>query len=90
MIKINIPSALRSYAGGDREAEFDVANIGMLIDAVVGAYPELQTHLIDAQGELLSFVNIFVNEDNIRDLAGRDTPLTDHDEVFIVPAMAGG
>ena len=90
MPRIKIPTAFRKHTDGQREIELAKSNVGELLAELIDRHPHLSTHLFDDQGQLLSFVNVFVNDENIRDLDGNETPVSDRDQVFLVPAMAGG
>ena len=89
-VKIMIPTALRQYAGDSDTVELDGGNVGDVLDQLGRSFPELSQHLFDADGNLRNFVNVFINDDNIRDRDGRDTALADGDELMIIPAIAGG
>lgn len=88
--KSKFPTAFRKHTDGDREVDITEGNVADLLNALAQKYPDLKTHLFDPDGSLLSFVNVFVNDTNIRDLDGGATKLSDSDQVFLVPAMAGG
>lgn len=90
MIKVRIPTPLRPLTKGQGEVEAKAANIAEMIDTLNSAHPGLKDRLCDDKGELRRFVNIYVNEEDIRFLKGKDTSLKDGDEVSIVPAIAGG
>lgn len=90
MIKVRIPTPLRPLTKGQGEVEATGASIEAMIDHLEGAHPGIKGRLCDEQGELRRFVNIYVNEEDIRFLKGKDTILKDGDEVSIVPAIAGG
>jgi molybdopterin synthase sulfur carrier subunit len=90
MIKVRIPTPLRPLTKGQGEVEAKAVNIADMIGTLDATYPGLKDRLCDAQGELRRFVNIYVNEEDIRFLKGKDTSLKDGDEVSIVPAIAGG
>jgi molybdopterin synthase sulfur carrier subunit len=85
-----IPQVLRSAVGGQKQVELDGATIRELVDALVAKYPSLRQQLLDEQGDLNRFVNVYVNGQDVRYLAGLDTPVTERDEVRLLPAMAGG
>ena len=89
MTKVNIPTAFRMHVDGQRQIESNEKTIGALLKELTRKHPALREHLLDGD-ELLSFVNVFVNDENIRDLSGNETKLDERDEVYIVPAMAGG
>ena len=90
MIKVRIPTPLRPMTGGKGEVEEKGGSIGELIENLNSSHPGLKERLCDEKGELRRFVNIYVNEEDIRFLTGKETPLKDGDEVSIVPAIAGG
>ena len=90
MIKVRIPTPLRPLTKGQGEVEVAAANIVDMIDTLNSAHPVIKARLCDDSGELRRFVNIYVNEEDIRFLKGKDTSLKAGDEVSIVPAIAGG
>jgi molybdopterin synthase sulfur carrier subunit len=90
MIKVRIPTPLRPLTKGQGEVESAAANIMDMIGSLDAAYPGLKSRLCDDKGDLRRFVNIYVNEEDIRFLNGKETSLKDGDEVSIVPAIAGG
>lgn len=90
MIKVRIPTPLRPLTKGQGEVEIAAASIVDLIDSLNAAHPGIKARLCDDSGELRRFVNIYVNEEDIRYLKGKDTSLKAGDEVSIVPAIAGG
>jgi len=90
MIKVRIPTPLRPLTKGEGEVEAKAGNISEMIETLNSAHPGLKDRLCDDTGELRRFVNIYVNEEDIRFLKGKDTSLKDGDEVSIVPAIAGG
>ncbi len=90
MIQVRIPTPLRKLTGGQGEVTAEASSIMGLIDALERAYPGLKDRLCDEAGELRRFVNIYINEDDIRFHQGAATPIKAGDEVSIVPAIAGG
>jgi molybdopterin synthase sulfur carrier subunit len=90
MIKVRIPTPLRPLTRGQGEVETKGANIAELIDQLNSSHPGMKDRLCDDKGEVRRFVNIYVNDEDIRFLKGKDTVLKDGDEVSIVPAIAGG
>lgn len=90
MIKVRIPTPLRPLTRGQGEVEAKASSIAEMIDNLNVTHPGLKDRLCDEKGELRRFVNIYVNEEDIRFLKGKDTSLKDGDEVSIVPAIAGG
>jgi molybdopterin synthase sulfur carrier subunit len=90
MIKVRIPTPLRPLTKGQGEVETNAASVLEMIETLNNAHPGIKDRLCDETGELRRFVNIYVNEEDIRFLKGKDTSLKDGDEVSIVPAIAGG
>ncbi|MDX2033672.1 MAG: molybdopterin-synthase adenylyltransferase MoeB [Blastocatellia bacterium] len=90
MPKIAIPTALRQYAGGAVAVEVEGATIGEGLASLTAQHPELKKHLYDASGKLRSFVNVYVNDEDIRHQQQESTAIRDSDEISIIPAIAGG
>ncbi len=90
MITVRIPTPLRTLTKGQGEVQAAAGTVAEMIDTLNGAHPGIKDRLCDDKGELRRFVNIYVNEEDIRFLSGKDTTLKDGDEVSIVPAIAGG
>jgi len=90
MPSIRIPTPLRVYAGGQSEISVQGQNVGQALGSLVEQNPSLQTHLFTESGELRAFVNLFLNEDNVKDLQGLDTELKDSDRLMLIPSIAGG
>jgi sulfur-carrier protein adenylyltransferase/sulfurtransferase len=90
MPKIVIPTALRQYAGGTALVEVQGQTVGELLASLTSQHPELKKHLYDGSGKLRSFVNVFVNDEDIRHQQQENTPIKEGDEVSIIPAIAGG
>jgi sulfur-carrier protein len=89
-VKVRIPTPLRKLTGGADEISAEGANVGELIDNLEAAHTGLKARLCDDTGEIRRFVNVYVNDEDVRFLDGRNTALKDGDEVSIVPAIAGG
>ncbi len=90
MIKVRIPTPLRPLTKNQGEVEAKGTNVAEMIDNLEATHPGIKGRLCDDSGELRRFVNIYVNEEDVRFLNGKDTGLKDGDEVSIVPAIAGG
>jgi molybdopterin synthase sulfur carrier subunit len=90
MIKVRIPTPLRPLTKGQGEVDAQARTIVEMIDTLNISHPGSKDRLCDDAGELRRFVNIYVNEEDIRFLKGKETALKDGDEVSIVPAIAGG
>jgi sulfur-carrier protein len=89
-IKVQIPAPLRSLTGGADEVELEAQDVASLVDALEARHKGLRDRLYDGQGELRSYVRVFVNEEDVRFLNGKKTALKSGDTVAIVPAIAGG
>jgi MoaD family protein len=89
-VTVLIPTPLRKYTGGEARVAANGATIGEVIDALDQQYPGLKERVVDPDGSIRRFVNIFVNGENARQLDGASTPVNRGDEVGIIPAMAGG
>ncbi len=90
MAKILIPTPLRQFAGKHDSVELKGATVGDVLKSLTSEYAELRRHLYNDEGKLRSFVNVYVNDDDIRYLNKEATPLKDGDTVSIVPSIAGG
>ena len=87
---VRIPTPLRAVTKGSAEVQGKGATVADLIDDLEQSYPGLKERLIDDTGDLRRFVNVYVNQEDVRFLQGKKTALKDGDEVSIVPAIAGG
>jgi sulfur-carrier protein len=87
---IKIPPVLRSSVGGAKEVEADGANVGELLRSLASDHPETRSQLFSEEGELNRYVNVYLNDEDVRVLNGLDTPVGSGDTVVILPAMAGG
>jgi molybdopterin synthase sulfur carrier subunit len=89
-IEVRIPTILRQYTGGEKQVKADGASVGSLVDDLDTRYPGLKARLVTDQGTLHRFVNVYVNDEDVRFTGALDTGLSDGDEVTILPAVAGG
>lgn len=90
-VKVRIPTALRSYASGRSVLEIEHApTVREAIGKLVAAEPALAAHLTDEKGALRSFVNVYLNNEDVRALGNGATALKDGDVLVIVPSVAGG
>ena len=89
-VLVRIPSPLQKLVNDQAEVQAEGATLREVMQSLVGQNPEFQARLMDDKGELRRFVNVYVNEEDVRFLQKLDTPLKDGDEVSIVPAIAGG
>lgn len=90
MIKVRIPTPLRTLTKNQGEVQIKGASVSELIDNLEATHPGIKNRLCDEHGEIRRFVNVYVNEEDVRFLNGKATVLKDGDEVSIVPAIAGG
>ncbi|TAK30533.1 MAG: MoaD/ThiS family protein [Myxococcaceae bacterium] len=88
-ITVRVPTQLRTLTAGKEEVSGTGATVGELIDHLEGAHPGIKDRLLDAKG-IRRFVNLYLNEDDVRFLDGLNTPVKDTDTLTIVPAIAGG
>ena len=89
-VLVRIPTPLRSLTKGAAEVQADAATVTDLIEVLERQFPGLKERLVEDGGELRRFVNIYINQEDIRFLQGATTTLKQGDEVSIVPAIAGG
>jgi molybdopterin synthase sulfur carrier subunit len=89
-IVVRIPTPLRKMTNGQAKVEVDSAIMGDLVDKLNSEYPGFKDRLVDEDGELRYFVNIYLNGEDIRFMDGLKTATADGDEISIVPAVAGG
>jgi sulfur-carrier protein len=87
---LRIPTPLRAYTNGQSEVTVYGSNISDALTDLTTQYPALRPHLFNDGGELRPFVNLFVGENNIKDLQGVDTPITDGEKIMLIPSIAGG
>ena len=90
MSTVRLPSVLRSQADGQRAVEVEGATIGAAVQALVGRHAGLAEQLLTPEGELHRFVNVYLNGQDVRYLAGLETPVGEQDEIRLLPAIAGG
>ena len=89
-VQIKLPTALRPFAGQQETVSVDGKTTGEVLDALFARHESLKKQLLTPEGKMRNFVNVYVNEDDMRDLKGLNTPVKDGDTVLIVPAIAGG
>jgi len=90
MATIRIPPVLRPSVGGEREVSVDGSNVGDLLKSLSEAHPETRSQLFGEDGELNRYVNVYLNDEDVRVLDGLDTGVGEGDVLVILPAMAGG
>lgn len=90
MPSVKIPPVLRKHTGDQTEVEVAGSNVGEVLNALVAGYPDTKEQLFSGEGDLNRFVNVYLNDEDVRVLDGLDTAVGDSDTVMILPAMAGG
>jgi adenylyltransferase/sulfurtransferase len=90
MSKIHIPTPLRQYVGKQASVDVQGATVAEAMNALVAQHPELRKHLYTDDGKLRAFVNLYVNDEDIRYLQKEATALKEGDNISIVPSIAGG
>ena len=90
MSTVKIPPVLRSSTGGEREVAAEGSNVGEVLRSLAEAHPETQRQLFGEDGSLNRYVNVYLNDEDVRVLDGLETPVKPEDTLVILPAMAGG
>ncbi len=89
-VSVRVPTTLRPLTSGASEVSVEGATVGEVIASLESAYPGFSDRLLDENGKLRRFVNVFVSDDDVRFLQGLDTPVPAGETLSIVPAVAGG
>ncbi|MEE2833247.1 MAG: MoaD/ThiS family protein [Candidatus Latescibacterota bacterium] len=89
-VTVHVPTPLRKLTGNQSEVQAEAATVAELVDNLESAHAGIKEKLLDESGDIRRYVNIYVNDEDIRFLDGKDTSLRDGDSVSIVPAIAGG
>jgi molybdopterin synthase sulfur carrier subunit len=89
-VTVLIPTPLRKYTGGEARVTANGGTIGELIESLDGQFPGIKERVVEPDGEIRRFVNIFINGENARQLDGASSAVKTGDEIGIIPAMAGG
>jgi molybdopterin synthase sulfur carrier subunit len=87
---LKIPPVLRSSTGGESQVEADGSTVGAALNALAEAHPATKSQLFAEDGSLNRYVNVYLNDEDVRVLDGLDTSVKDSDTLVILPAMAGG
>jgi MoaD family protein len=90
MSTIKIPPVLRGSVGGEKEVEASGGNVGEVLRALAAQHPATESQLFSEDGQLNRYVNVYLNDEDVRVLQGLDTSVSDSDTIVILPAMAGG
>ena len=88
-IEVRIPTILRNYTGGEKAVSAQGASLSALIDDLEVNHPGIKDRLID-NGDLRRFVNVYVNDEDVRFIGGLEAELSDGDQIVVLPAVAGG
>jgi MoaD family protein len=88
-IEVRIPTILRTYTGGEKAVSGEGASLSALIDDLESSHPGIKERLIE-DGDLRRFVNVYVNDEDVRFIGGLGAELSDGDQVVVLPAVAGG
>jgi adenylyltransferase/sulfurtransferase len=89
-MKILVPTPLRQYAGKQAAVDVPATTVGEALNGLTSAYPDLRRHLYNDEGKLRAFVNVYLNDEDIRYLQNDSTAVKDGDTLSIVPSIAGG
>jgi len=89
-MKVHIPTPLRQFTGKQPTIELSAETVGQALTDLVSQHSELRRHLFTQDGKLRGFVNVYLNDEDIRFLQQENTPLQQSDELYIVPSIAGG
>jgi molybdopterin converting factor small subunit len=90
MSLLRIPTPLRPYTNGQAEIILQAQTVGEALSILTDRYNGLRPHLFTSDGQLRSFVNLFLNDEDIRQLKGLDTPIQESDRLILIPSIAGG
>jgi molybdopterin synthase sulfur carrier subunit len=89
-IKVYIPTPYRRFTGNQSRVDVEAATVGQLLQELERQFPGIGSQISDENGDIPGYLNVYVNTEEARTLQGKDTALTDGDEVSVIPAMAGG
>ena len=87
---VRLPGQLQEAAGGQRRLTVEASNVAELLAQIAAQYPQLYRCICDSRGTIAGFVDLYVNQEDIRELQGLDTRLHDGDEIIFIPAISGG
>jgi len=89
-VTVKLPTVLRPHAGGERQVDATGATVGEVMGDLIGRFPSLKDQLFESEASLRRFVNVYLNDDDVRFLGGLVTPVKDGDTISLLPAVAGG
>ena len=90
MATVKIPPVLRPSVGGEKEVSASGGNVGEVLRSLAGDHPATESQLFSGEGQLNRYVNVYLNDEDVRVLDGLDTTVSEGDTLVILPAMAGG
>ena len=88
--RVRVPTILRTYTAGESEVTADGTTLSAVLDSLDASYPGIKARIVDEEGGLRRFVNVYVGNDDVRFLDGLNTPVADDAQVSVIPAVAGG
>jgi len=89
-VSVRIPTILRTYTGGESEVSAEGGTLAEVLDSLDGSYPGIKARILDDQGAIRRFVNVYVGNDDVRFLDGLATATPDGTQISVIPAVAGG
>ena len=89
-VNVRVPTILRTYTGGESEVSAEGATVADVLESLDANYQGIKGRIVDEQGELRRFVNVYVGNDDVRFLDGLETKVSSGSEVSVIPAVAGG
>ena len=89
-VSVRIPTILRTYTGGESEVSADGGTLAEVLDSLDGSYPGIKARILDDQGAIRRFVNVYVGNDDVRFLQALETSTPDGTQISVIPAVAGG
>ncbi len=89
-VNVRVPTLLRTYTGGESEVDTEGSSLREVLDSLDASYPGIKGRIVDEQGALRRFVNVYVGNDDVRFLDGLDTSIDDGTQISVIPAVAGG
>ena len=89
-VRVRIPTILRTYTHGESEVQADGATLSEVLDSLDSSYPGIKARILDDQGSIRRFVNVYVGNDDVRFLDALDTKTPEGAQVSVIPAVAGG
>ncbi len=90
MSTVKLPPVLRKLSGGAKQVEVEGVTVGELLDSLDRKYPSIKSQLLTEDGQIARFVNVYLNDEDVRYLQGLVTPVKENDTLVILPAMSGG